>query len=194
MKDDNHLSAAEFMDWTLAQPEDQRHELMLGVVLRARRPTTAETCVAADLAAALRTALRVSGAACELFAGSAALRVDDQTVYAPDVVVTMGGAVGAHAVATARPVIVAEALSPVPRTLDALLRVTDFLRVPSLRHVLMADPVRRALVWHRRADDGSIEMRVVRQGPVTLDPPGLSLEVADCFLSIDIEGSAGSRD
>lgn len=187
MTDDSHLSAAEFLDWTLAQPDDQRHELLLGVVLRARRATTAETCVAADLASALRTALRVSGAACELFTGSAALRVDDQTVYAPDVLVTMGGAVGAGVVAPALPVVVAEALSPVPRTLDALLRVADFLRLPSVRHVLMADPVRRALIWHRRAEDGSVAMHVVREGPITLDPPGLSLDVADCFLSIDIE-------
>jgi len=140
-----------------------------------------------DLASALRTALRAANVSCELFVDAPLLRIDDQSVYAPDLVVTMGGAVGAGGVAAAQPVIVAEALSPVPRALDALMRVGEFMRAPSVRHVLMADPIRRAVLWHRRAEDGSIALDIVRDGVLRLDPPGLSLRVADCFVSVGVE-------
>jgi Uma2 family endonuclease len=186
------ISAAAFLDWTLEQPDEHRHELVLGLVLRARPPTTAEKCVRADLAAALRTALRVANAPCELFADAPLMRVDDQSVYAPDLVVTMGGAVGAAGVATAQPVIVAEALSPVPRSLDALMRVGEFFRTPTVRHVLMADPVRRALFWHHRKPDGEITLRIAREGSVRLDPPGLTVAVADCFVSAGVEARRGA--
>jgi hypothetical protein len=181
------LNAADFLEWSLSQPEEQRHELVLGLVLRGRPPTTAETCVVNDLAAALRTALRLSGADCELFATGAPLRVDEQSVYFPDLMVTGGGAMAAGGVATSAPLVVAEALSPVPRTLDALMRVAEFLRVPSVRHVVMADPVRRALIWHRKLPDGGVELRIAQQGSITLDPPGLTLAVADCFVSVGVE-------
>jgi hypothetical protein len=48
-------------------------------------------------------------------------------------------------------------------------------------HYLILDADRRVMIWHKRGQAGAIETRVVRDGVIRLDPPGLEAEAAGFF-------------
>ena len=48
-------------------------------------------------------------------------------------------------------------------------------------HYLILDPRERGLVHHKRAEGGLIETRIVSEGALRLNPPGLVLKMADLF-------------
>jgi hypothetical protein len=48
----------------------------------------------------------------------------------------------------------------------------------------MEQPEGRYELHHRRNDDGRIETRIAHDGPLTLDPPGLAIEVGDIFAGL----------
>ena len=55
-----------------------------------------------------------------------------------------------------------------------------------MRHYLIVDPPRRLAVHHgRRGPDEPILTRIVREGALRFDPPGLVVELADCFATLD---------
>lgn len=49
-------------------------------------------------------------------------------------------------------------------------------------------PVRRVLIHHSKAADGTIATRIAREGSLELDPPGVVLDVASCFASLASRG------
>lgn len=56
-----------------------------------------------------------------------------------------------------------------------------YVRVPSVTHYLVVDPDRRVVIHHRRGPGELIETRIASSGGLDLDPPGLTLAVADLF-------------
>lgn len=177
------MTAAAFLDWAMTRPEGERHELIDGRVISARPDTGPERRIRGDLATALRTALRLAGASGEIFVEQATLSVDAETVLSPDVMITHGGALGVGGVAASRPVIVADVMARLPRTVDSLARAVCYLRAPSIRHVLFADGPGRMLIWFARGADGGVAMRRVTEGFAQLDPLGMALNVGDCFVT-----------
>ncbi len=55
----------------------------------------------------------------------------------------------------------------------------DYFRLPSVRHYLILKTENRTVVHHELGDDGIILTRIVREGAISLDPPGITL--TDCF-------------
>jgi Uma2 family endonuclease len=72
------------------------------------------------------------------------------------------------------PVIVVELVSPSSRTRDHQDKLIDYFRLESVRHYLIVRPEDLVVVHHRRNDDGTILTRIVRDGDLQLDPPGLT--------------------
>src|SRR5579871_6184419 len=60
-----------------------------------------------------------------------------------------------------------------------LADLVSYFQRPSLRHNLIVRPENRTVVHHERGDDGIIVARIVRDGPIVLEPPGITL--TDCF-------------
>ena len=79
------------------------------------------------------------------------------------------------------PVFVVEVLSPTTKAHDAGAKLADYFRLPSVRHYLLVRTERPTVIHHRRSDDGSIATRVVTAGALALDPPGLTLELAQIY-------------
>ena len=49
-------------------------------------------------------------------------------------------------------------------------------------HYLIVDPDRPLIIHHARAADGdSILTRIVREGAIALDPPGIGLSLIDIY-------------
>jgi Uma2 family endonuclease len=79
------------------------------------------------------------------------------------------------------PIIVVEVLSPSTSARDVGAKLVGYFQLPSLRHYLIVRHESRTIVHHERGDDGVIVTRIVRDGPILLDPPGITL--IDCFPS-----------
>jgi Uma2 family endonuclease len=50
-----------------------------------------------------------------------------------------------------------------------------------VRHYLIVDPDKRLIVHHARGEGDVIMTRIVRDGTLRLDPPGIELAAAEIF-------------
>ncbi len=173
--DGPRITAHEFIDWAMQQPEGQRYELVAGdVVGRAPEPAAhaqAKLLVARRLADAVETA----GLPCEVYGDGMSVRVDSETVYEPDAFVRCGQPLDGEANEATDPLLVVEVVSRSSHKRDSGIKLADYFRLPSVRHYLIVGTENRAVIHHRRDDAGTITTSIIRSGPVRLDPPGLEL-------------------
>jgi Uma2 family endonuclease len=109
------------------------------------------------------------------------VRIDDTTAYEPDVTLYSGPRLPPSAVEVLNPVIVVEVLSPSTRQFDVSIKLAGYFRLPSVAHYLIVDPTQPSIVHHSRGTGDTIVRRVVTDGSIVLDPPGLELVVADLY-------------
>jgi Uma2 family endonuclease len=130
---------------------------------------------------ALRTAIDARGLACEALPDGASIRVNDRTVYEPDALVRCGPPLPGDAIEVSDPVIVVEVVSPSSRGIDRGVKLAGYFALPSVRHYLIVDTERRVVIHHRRDAQGLISVRIGHDGTLTLDPPGLAIDIRDIF-------------
>jgi Uma2 family endonuclease len=172
------LSADAFLDWAAAQPSG-RYELVAGEVVAMAPERVAHADTKALVWLALRTA--AAGRPCHVHIDGVSVRVDDRTVYEPDVLVRCGAPTPGDAVAVDDPVILVEVVSPGSRAVDTGQKLADYFRLPSLRHYLVVTLDPRAVIHHRRGEDGRIDTAILHRGVLSLDPPGLAVGVEALF-------------
>jgi len=177
------LDVDEFLDWADAQPES-RFELADGVVVAMAPERIAHALTKLDAAVALKAAVSAAGLGCETFIDGVGVRIDDRTMYIPDVIVRCGPKAPRDSREVDDPVILVEVVSPSTQSIDSVAKLSRYFQLPSLRHYLIIDPEARAVVHHGRAGSGEIESRLVQGGTLALDPPGLEIEVGALFASI----------
>ena len=170
------LSLEEYRRWAEAQPRG-RYELVAGEVVAMAPERIEHLRVKAAVWLALKQAIRAAGLPCEALPDGATVEVGDDTDYEPDAVVACGEKMAGDAVAVSNPVIVVEVLSPSTRSVDTGAKLADYFRVPSIQHYLIVRADRRAVIHHRRRDDGGVETRFIAEGRIALDPPGLGIAV-----------------
>ena len=74
--------------------------------------------------------------------------------------------------------IIVEVLSRGTTATDTGRKLADYFRVPSVAHYLVVHPTRRTVTHHRRAG-AEIETRIVVNGPIAMDPPGIVITTAE---------------
>jgi Uma2 family endonuclease len=109
------------------------------------------------------------------------VRIDDLTAYEPDALVYCGSKLTASAIEVPNPVIVVEVLSPSTQHIDFSAKLADYFRLPSIAHYLIVDPARPRIVHHARSGDGTIRTRIVSDGRIALDPPGLDFAMSEIY-------------
>ena len=72
-----------------------------------------------------------------------------------------------------------EVVSPSSLARDTGAKLEDYFRLPSVQHYLILKTENHTIIHHARGADGIILTRIVREGPILLDPPGI--KVIDCF-------------
>lgn len=80
--------------------------------------------------------------------------------------------------------IVVEVVSPSSRGIDRSAKLAGYFSLPSVRHYLIVDTDKRTVLHHRRDDEGRIEVRILPDGPLSLDPPGLELAIPEIFAGL----------
>jgi Uma2 family endonuclease len=175
------LSADAFIAWAAGQPRG-RYELVGGEVVAMAPERVGHARVKFAVARALDAAL--PGPSCEAMIDGVAVRIDDRTVYEPGALVRCGERTPGEATEVAAPVVLVEVVSPSTRAVDSGAKLTGYFGLPSVRHYLVVDIAARAVAHHRRGDGGEIATRILRQGRLVLDPPGIAVEVADFFATL----------
>jgi Uma2 family endonuclease len=179
------MTAAEFIAWAMEQPDGARYELVAGEVVGMAPERASHSRVKKRVARLLDDAIENAGLECEAFTDGMAVQVSADTAYEPDALVRCGPPVPDDTVEISDPVVVVEVLSPSTRARDAGAKLADYFLLPSVRHYLIVDTKKRTVIHHARAGGGAeIATRIVRDGALRLDPPGVALDVAELFRGL----------
>ena len=174
------FTADEFIAWAMEQPAG-RFELDNGVVV-AMAPERVNHALAKSQAwLGLRAAIAARGLACQALPDGMTVRIDERTVFEPDALVRCGPPLPGDAIEATDPVVVVEVVSPSSRGIDRGVKLAGYFSLPSVRHYLIVDTDKRVVIHHRRDEAGGIAVRILHDGSLALDPPGLAIDVPDIF-------------
>jgi len=173
------MTSDEFIAWAMEQPATEHYELIAGEVVAMAPERAAHALTKAHLWRRMVEAIEAGNMPCEVFPDGMSVEVDGHTVYEPDALVRCGTPLSPNAVKLSDPLIIAEVLSPSTSARDVGAKLEDYFRLPSLRHYLIVRTENRTIGHHERGENGIIITRIVREGPILLDPPGITL--TDCF-------------
>ena len=176
---ETRFDAASFMAWYDFQPDGRRYELLNSRVYEMQRECVGHARAKGACYAALAGAVAASGLPCEVFADGMAVRLDDTTIFQPDVSVRCGARLPGETVLILDPVIVVEVLSMISQPVDVFRKFNGYFRCASIVHYVIINSVDGDLVHHRRIADGRIVSAHFDTGILLLDPPGLSLDLAE---------------
>lgn len=175
------MTTDEFIAWAMEQPETKHYELFDGEILVMPPERSAHALTKAHVWRRLTEAIEARNLPCQAYPDGMVVEIDDHSVYEPDALVRCGAPLAPNAVKLSDPTIVVEVLSPSTSARDVGAKLVGYFQLPSLRHYLIVRHENRTIVHHERGDDGVIVTRIVREGPILLDPPGIIL--TDCFPS-----------
>jgi Uma2 family endonuclease len=150
------------------------------VLTSPERATHALTKSAAQKA--LDTAIVPAGLPFRMLPDGMSVRISARTAFEPDALVVCPSP-PLDAIEIPDPVVVVEVLSPSTAADDHGIKLDGYLSLPSVEHYFILDPDRRVMIHHKRGWEGAIETRILRDGLIRLDPPGLEAEVTGLFVT-----------
>jgi Uma2 family endonuclease len=169
------MTSDEFIAWAMEQPEGCRYELVAGEVVGMAPERSAHALTKFRVTRRLAEAVEAGGLRCEVYPDGMAVEIDATTIYEPNALVRCGPALPGNAVKLNDPIIVVEVRSPSTGARDSGVKLSDYFRLPSVHHYLIVRTDDRAIIHHARNADGTILTRIVHEGPLRLDPPGLTV-------------------
>ncbi|HEX8165172.1 MAG TPA: Uma2 family endonuclease [Beijerinckiaceae bacterium] len=173
------MTADEFIPWAMSQPK--RYELVGGEVVAMSPERVGHADTKGNVYAALREAIKAAGVPCRAYPDGVSVRIDARTVYEPDALVRCGEPPDRNVIEINDPIILVEVVSPSSQSVDAGAKLADYFRLPSMRHYLIVKDENQTAIHHFRAADDRIETRIVRSGPLAMDPPGIEVGVESFF-------------
>ena len=173
------MTVDEYLVWAEGQPG--RFELYAGVVYAMTPERAGHAQVKYAVQTALLTGIGRAGLPCHMLPNGMTVRVDQDTAHEPDALVYCGQQLPASAMEVPNPMIVVEVLSPLTRHVDASAKLAGYFRIASVQHYLIVDADKRLAVHHARGAADVIATRIVRNGSLRLDPPGIEVTVEEFF-------------
>jgi Uma2 family endonuclease len=175
----NDLDVDAFLRW--ADGRQGRWELRDGrpVLMAPERAAHALTKYAAQKA--LESAVANAGLSCRMFPDGMTVRISARTAFEPDALVVCPAPSDLNTMEIPNPVIVVEVLSPSTAADDHGVKLDGYFSLLSVQHYLILDADLRVMIHHKRVAD-AIETRILREGRLRLDPPGLEAEVEAFFV------------
>jgi len=146
-----------------------RHEYVAGHVYAMTGATARHIKITLNIAMHLRTA--AAGGACQVFVNDMKVRVDEDMLYYPDVVVACSG-VDDDAVYVNDPCLVVEVTSPSTRATDRREKLLAYGRLASLQAYLIVDHRRRRVEWYVPGVEGlRLHAAITTQGEIDVPCP-----------------------
>jgi Uma2 family endonuclease len=131
----------------------------------------------------LDAAIRRAGLTCEAVQDSVGVRISARSIYIPDALVYCGPRLPFDTLEIVDPVVVVEVLSPSTASRDQGVKLAGYFSLPSVMHYLLLSPKQRMVVHHKRGQGELIETRLLREGGLRLDPPGIEVDVGALFAA-----------
>ncbi len=180
---DVRMNVQEFLAWSEQQPDD-RYELVDGRVVAVARDSVRHNLAKGAAFRALCDGVKTAGLRCQVFIDGMAFEINDGTVRLPDATVRAEPMSDPNAVLISNPLIVVEVASPEVSNLLAY-KFLDYYSATSIHHYLISVLNKRAVIHHRRNEGGTFDTRIMKDGDIVLDPPGLSVSVAAFLGEVD---------
>lgn len=189
---EHRMIVGEFLAWSEEQGDDARFELVAGVPARLMVPTNIRHAqIQYNAGQALRRAVGEAGLPCRVYDAGPGVAVghEGDECRIPDVVLTCASTIDETARLVPEPVIVVEVAAPSTRLADVNDKVEFYGGVASVRHYLVVEQDRRRVVYHGRGHSGGLEPRIVREGEIALDPPGVRLGLDSLYRDTELAAS-----
>jgi Uma2 family endonuclease len=175
------MTADEYASWS-QQQATARYELIDGQVVQMNAERMGHMRAKSRIANALQNALSGSVFEGETCWDGMAVKIDAHTVHEPDAMLRLGTRLSDDEIFVTDPVVVVDVLSPSTGPIDSGRKLTNYFLLDSVQHYLVVDTVKRLVLHYVRGGDGAPIMRPpVSAGAVQLDPPGLSISIAEIF-------------
>ena len=173
------MTVEEFLAWAEGRPG--RRELVRGKVIAQAAERAAHWEVKLATHVALLAAIKAKTLPCHVVPDGATVQIDDTTAYEPDAMVFCGPKPPPSALLVENPVIIVEVLSPSTGPRDQGRKLADYFRLPSLAHYLIIDPDEMLVIHHQRRADDDILTRILRDGAIVLEPPGIEVALGEIY-------------
>ncbi|HEY2621375.1 MAG TPA: Uma2 family endonuclease [Acetobacteraceae bacterium] len=171
------MTSDEFIAWAMQQ--SGRYELVAGEIVAMAPERIEHTRAKQHIWRRLTEAIEGGNLPCEALVDGMVVEVDEGTTYEPDVLVRCGPRLPTGTLKLRDPVVVIEVLSPSSLARDTGAKLEDYFRLASVLHYLIVKTENHTVIHHARGQNGAILTRIVREGPLLLEPPGITL--TDCF-------------
>jgi Uma2 family endonuclease len=173
------MTVDDYLAWSLDQPEPLRADLIDGEVYAQASQRVGHVRAKVRAVNALDRAVRNAGLACDTLGDGVLVRVSETTAFEPDALVYCGDPLPGDAVEAPNPVIVVEVLSPGSEARDMRDKLAGYFQVPSVMHYLIVDTDEKLVIHHARQQGETLSTRILREGEVRLDPPGIVVSLGD---------------
>jgi len=175
---EGRMTRAEYRLWVEARPG--RFERSDGQVVAMAPERIRHTRIKGEVYAALRNAVAAARLPCEVLPDGPTIEVGESD-YEPHAIIRCGAdPLSGESLSVPDPVVIVEVLSPTTRRIDVSQKLADYFRLPTVQHYLILFADRVQAIHHRRGS-GRIETRVLTEGEIALDPPGVSVLLADLY-------------
>ena len=175
----SRMTVDEFIAWAAGMPG--RHELHRGEVYAMSPESAGHAERKGALYLALRNAVSQKSVPCRVLPDGMTVRIDETTAYEPDAIVYCGAKIVGSALEVSNPLVIVEVLSPSTRSVDLSIKLAAYFQLPSVAHYLIVDPEQPSVIHHSRGAVGDIITRVVTEGAIQLDPPGIELTLDQIY-------------
>jgi Uma2 family endonuclease len=132
------------------------------------------------VARALDAALARAKIPCRFVLDSAAVKIDQLNSFQPDAMIYCGEPLPPDAYFVPNPSVVVEIPSPGTERRDSYQKLAGYFKVKSVAHYLIVNPDAPLIIHHQRHGD-DVLTRIIREGTIRLDPPGIEMAVAEIY-------------
>jgi Uma2 family endonuclease len=181
VKSYDSLTIAEYLK--LEEAATVRHEYVGGEIFAMVGATKRHNRIIGNISGLLWGAAR--GGPCRVYAESVKLRVADDVIYYPDVMVACGPE-GDDPHIEDDPCLVVEVVSPSTETTDRREKLASYKRMPGLRAYLIVSQGRRWVESHFRAENGAWRRGdLVDEGRFPVPCPETDLSLAEVYEGLE---------
>jgi Uma2 family endonuclease len=183
------MKVDEFLTWSARQSDD-RYEFADGEIVAMTRDTVRHNQTKFAAARALDDAVRGAGLPRVILVDGVGVKINDKTLRIPVALVQCGAEPEPDALIIESPLIVVEAVSPSSERDDTGTKPVEYFSIASIRHYLVILSEKRVVVHHQCNAGGDMATRIVHEGDIVLNPPGMTIPVAALFAPLQMSGGA----
>ncbi len=176
----NRLTVDEFLAWAVRQPREAgKFELLNGAVVVQHAQRYGHYKVNVAMHRAMEAAIRAAGIPYYATGEGPTVRIDTSTAFEPDALVAPLPEPDWDLLRSA---ILSSSWRPSTARMDVAVKLKRYFELASVQHYLILDPDGFTTTHHKRGSGDALETRVLSDGAVPLDPPGLVIEIKDVFV------------